>query len=66
MVSPLVQRVDLCFTMGSTTGSMLVTSSIKVVMVGSKEEVVNVREEVREDAKDAIQSTLPSRIFNSC
>ena len=66
-----MHRVDLCFTMGSATGSMLVTSN-KVAMVGSKEEVdakevaVNVRGEVREDAKNAMRSTLPSRIFNSC
>ena len=43
-----------------------------VLVVGSKEEVdarevaVNLRGEVREDAKDAIRRTLPSRIFNSC
>ena len=62
--SPLVQSVDLCFTMGSATGSMLATSS-KVAMVGSKEEevAVNVMGEVRENA---MRSTLPSRIFNSC
>ena len=62
--------MDLCFTMGSATGSMLVTIS-KVVMVGSseevdaKQEVVNVRGGVREDAKNAKRSTLPPRIFNS-
>ena len=70
-VSPLVQRVDLCFTMGSATGSMLVTTS-KVEMVGSneevdaKEETGNVRGGVREDAKNAKRSTLLPRIFNSC
>ena len=59
----------MCFTIGSATGSMLVTIN-KVVMVEveeAKEEMVNVRVVgVREDAKNAKRSTLPPLIFNSC
>ena len=33
--------------------------------IDAKEVVVNVRGEVREDAKNVMRSTLPLRIFNS-
>ena len=76
LASPLVQRVDLCFTMGFATGSMLVNSS-RVVMAGSMEEVDtkdvcevngkratgNVRVGVRDRAVSLIRNSKLKRFF---
>ena len=58
LASPFVQRVDLCFTIGFTSGTVLANSN-KVV------KLVEAKREVREDAGNAIPIEEHVGISNS-
>ena len=60
LASPFVQRVDLCFTIGFTSGTVLANNN-KVV----KEELVEAKREVREGAGNAIPIEKQMGISNS-